>query len=79
MPYDIRFLRHLLLSSLLSLPLRWPFLCPTGNPVTSFEGLQKILGPKFDLVKTIDMPFFIRETRRKNQWSVSHCTIWRLK
>jgi putative 4-mercaptohistidine N1-methyltranferase len=50
-----------------------------GNPVTSFEGLQKILGPKFDLVKTIDMPFFIRETRRKNQWSVSHCTIWRLK
>ncbi|XP_033733855.1 uncharacterized protein LOC117322994 [Pecten maximus] len=50
-----------------------------GNPVTGFETLKKEFGPHFDLVEAMNMPFFIRETARKNQWTVAHCTVWKRK
>ncbi|KAK3093012.1 hypothetical protein FSP39_010014 [Pinctada imbricata] len=47
--------------------------------VTGFSTLKKELGPRFDLVEAVDMPFFIRETARKNQWTVAHATVWKRK
>ncbi|XP_059148233.1 uncharacterized protein LOC131935705 [Physella acuta] len=48
-----------------------------GDPVTGFDGLQKELSLDFELLQSLDMPFIIRETRRKNQWTVAHATVWR--
>ena len=50
-----------------------------GEAVTGFKGLQQELCPHFELVEQVDMPFFIRETARKNQWTVAHATVWRRK
>ena len=50
-----------------------------NKPVTTFEALQAMLSPTFDLVKQQDVPFVIRETARKYQHVISHCTIWRRK
>ncbi|XP_033630196.1 uncharacterized protein LOC117292297 [Asterias rubens] len=47
-----------------------------GQPVSTFDTLKRVLGPDFDLVLDKNMPFFIRETARKNQWTVSHASIW---
>ena len=33
----------------------------------------------FDLVHEENMPFVIRETRRKHQFTVAHATVWRRK
>lgn len=51
----------------------------TKKPIRSFEVLKQILEESglFVLVENRNMPFFIRETARKNQWSVSHLTIWK--
>ena len=49
------------------------------KPVTALEGLKQRLGGDFDLIEAIDMPFFIRETARKNQWTVAQATVWRRK
>lgn len=38
--------------------------------------LKKHLEPAFALRKTIDLPFLIREHRRKYQWSVAEASIW---
>lgn len=48
-----------------------------GQPVRSLEVLQSILGDAFDLIKTSDMPFLIREHARKFQWSVAQASCWR--
>jgi hypothetical protein len=48
-----------------------------GNPVTGLDTLKKHLQPNFELLDTKDMPFFIRETARKNQWSVAQASIWK--
>ncbi|KAK3750708.1 hypothetical protein QZH41_017262 [Actinostola sp. cb2023] len=48
-----------------------------GNPVTGFDTLKNYLKPHFDLLEAKDMPFFIRETARKNQWSVAQLSVWR--
>ncbi|KAL3872832.1 hypothetical protein ACJMK2_036027 [Sinanodonta woodiana] len=48
-------------------------------PVSGFRTLQKKLGPDFDLIEEKNMPFFIRETARKNQWTVAHATVWKRK
>jgi putative 4-mercaptohistidine N1-methyltranferase len=48
-----------------------------GKPVRSFDGLKAHLGKNFEFVRDENMPFFIKETARKHQWSVSHCTIWK--
>jgi hypothetical protein len=50
-----------------------------GNPVYTADAFKQILGSEFELIESSDMPFFIRETRRKNQWTVSHLTVWRRK
>ncbi|XP_013396303.1 uncharacterized protein LOC106163301 [Lingula anatina] len=50
-----------------------------GRKVTGFDNLKKVLGPDFDLLEDKDMPFFIRETAHKNQWTVAHATVWRRK
>ena len=49
------------------------------KPVTTLEGLKQHLGSDFDLIEAVDMPFFIRETARKNQWTVAQATVWRRK
>ncbi|KAL4238476.1 hypothetical protein ACF0H5_003184 [Mactra antiquata] len=51
----------------------------SGKPITGFDTLKKTLGPDFDLLEDVNMPFFIRETAHKNQWSVAHATVWRRK
>jgi len=51
----------------------------TGKPKRSAEELKEIMEGDgyFKLVESHDVPFFIRETARKNQWSVSHVTVWK--
>ena len=44
-----------------------------------FDTLKKILTPNFILLEEENMPFFIRETVRKHQWTVSHATVWMRK
>ena len=46
----------------------------SGN---SEENLQRLLSPHFDLEKTKELPFIIREHRRKFQFSVSLGTRWK--
>lgn len=48
-----------------------------GRRVTGFEALKAQLEPDFELLASQQFPFFIRETARKNQWTVAHCTVWR--
>lgn len=50
-----------------------------GQPVTGLDGLRDGLGPSFTLIARRDMAFFIRETARKNQWTVAEATVWRLR
>ncbi len=46
------------------------------NPVRSFDEIHALLTPNFDLVRTKDFPFLIREHARKYQWSVAQGTVW---
>ena len=45
----------------------------TGEPL---EALEKALAPVFKLEASWDMPFLIREHRRKYQWSVAQASRW---
>ena len=45
----------------------------TGEPL---EAIRVELEPSFRLVETRDMPFLIREHRRKYQWSVAQASRW---
>ena len=47
-----------------------------GRPVRTLETLQAVLAPHFDLVRTLDLPFLIREHARKFQWSVAQASVW---
>jgi len=48
-----------------------------GEPFTSLEGLQELLGEHFRMLGTPrDIPFVIRETARKFQHTLSQLTIW---
>jgi putative 4-mercaptohistidine N1-methyltranferase len=47
-----------------------------GRRYETFVTLRKFLEPDFELVRTRDLPFLIREHARKYQWSVSHGTVW---
>ncbi len=50
-----------------------------GEPVWGLDGLKAALSPHFRLLgKPQDIPFVIRETRRKFQHSISELTIWEL-
>ena len=48
-----------------------------GESFTTLEGLQAMLSPHFRLVQAAqDVPFVIRETKRKFQHSLSEVTLW---
>lgn len=47
--------------------------------VRGFEALKQILSPDFILLEEENMPFLIRETFRKHQWTVAHATVWMRK
>jgi 5-histidylcysteine sulfoxide synthase/putative 4-mercaptohistidine N1-methyltranferase len=50
-----------------------------GEPVWSLDGLKEALTPHFRLVgEPRDVPFVIRETRRKFQHTVAELTVWEL-
>ena len=48
-----------------------------GEPLSTFAGLSRALEPSFMLVAREDIPFVIRETARKHQYSIAELTIWR--
>lgn len=49
-----------------------------GESYTTLDGLKDLLGPHFELVEgPTELPFVIRETRRKFQHTVSEVTVWR--
>lgn len=50
-----------------------------GQPVRTLDTLRTILAPDFELLRTRDLPFLIREHARKFQWSVSQGSVWRRK
>jgi len=51
-----------------------------GEPVWTLEGLKDALEPHFRLLgEPRDVPFVIRETRRKFQHTVAELTVWELK
>ena len=50
-----------------------------NSEVRGFDALSDILRPDFELVEQQDMPFLIRETIRKHQWTVAHGSVWRRK
>ncbi len=47
-----------------------------GRRYETFVTLTKFLEPDFNLVRTRDLPFLIREHARKYQWGVSHASVW---
>lgn len=47
---------------------------PSGDTLAWLDGH---LGGSFDLIKSVDEPFLIRETARKFQWTRSMLTVWR--
>jgi putative 4-mercaptohistidine N1-methyltranferase len=46
---------------------------------STFEALKEIMLENFELVHQSHMPFLIRETARKNQFTFAHATVWRRK
>ncbi|NVN90848.1 MAG: 5-histidylcysteine sulfoxide synthase [Desulfuromonadales bacterium] len=50
-----------------------------GEPVWTLDGLRNALAPHFRLMgEPRDVPFVIRETRRKFQHSIAELTVWEL-
>ena len=48
-----------------------------GEPVFTIDGLKELLSPHFSLIaEPGDVPFVLRETRRKFQHTLSEMTIW---
>ncbi|MDD2368160.1 MAG: putative 4-mercaptohistidine N1-methyltransferase, partial [Sulfuricurvum sp.] len=52
---------------------------PEGNEVSTLEGLKETLNENFDLVNVEDVPFVIRETPRKYQYTLSQMSVWKRK
>jgi len=48
-----------------------------GEPLGTFEGLTRSLSGRFTLVHREELPFVIRETARKHQYSIADLTLWR--
>ena len=55
------------------------FKAPTGENLTTLEGIAGLLAADFELLETKDIPFVIRETKRKFQYTLSEMTIWKKK
>lgn len=51
-------------------PANWP----SGSTI---DWLKSSLAPDFQLLRTSDEPFLIRETARKFQWTFSQVSVWR--
>ena len=49
-----------------------------GKSQTTLEGLKNLLAPQFTLLDVSDVPFVIRETQRKFQYSIAQMTVWQL-
>jgi len=47
-----------------------------GENVTTLQGLEEILGSKFRLLDTQDVPFVIQETARKHQHTIAQMSVW---
>jgi putative 4-mercaptohistidine N1-methyltranferase len=47
-----------------------------GRPMRTAETLARLLMPQLTLVRTLDLPFLLREHARKFQWSVALATVW---
>jgi putative 4-mercaptohistidine N1-methyltranferase len=45
----------------------------------TLAALREILAPAFEFCRALDLPFLIREHRRKYQWSIAEASIWRRK
>jgi putative 4-mercaptohistidine N1-methyltranferase len=45
----------------------------------TLEGLKERLAPAFAVRRVLDLPFLIREHRRKYQWSVAEASVWQRK
>jgi SAM-dependent methyltransferase len=56
---------------------------PRGKWLAGAEGtlaaLKKILAPAFEFRRALDLPFLIRDHRRKYQWSVAEASVWQRK
>ena len=53
------------------------FKAQTGENKTTLEGMAQVLAPEFHmLTEPQDVPFVIRETKRKYQYGVSELTVW---
>ena len=58
---------------------KWPggFKNDLGENYSTLEGITAALQPEFALIdEPVDVPFVIRETRRKYQYGVSQLTVW---
>lgn len=54
------------------------FKADTGENFTTLEGIANALAPEFEQQgKTQDVPFVIRETRRKFQHSIAELSVWK--
>lgn len=47
-----------------------------GRKYETFVTVNKFLEPDFELLRTRELPFLIREHVRKYQWNVSHGSVW---
>ena len=48
-----------------------------GQDTRGFDTLRRLLEPGFDFVRSVELPFLLREHARKFQWGVSLAGIWR--
>ena len=48
-----------------------------GENFTTLDGLHECLDTDFDFIEKHDVPFVIRETRRKHQLTVAQMTVWK--
>ena len=56
------------------------FKAQTGENYTTLEGIRDALAPEFESAgAAVDVPFVIRETRRKFQHTVAELSVWRKK
>lgn len=54
--------------------LRQKWLAQNGS---TLEGIRQCLQPEFTLSQREDMPFVLREHRRKFQWTVAEVSVWK--
>ena len=50
-----------------------------GGGLGTLSALKEHLAPAFALRRVFDLPFLIREHRRKYQWSVAEASVWQKK